>query len=70
MPVIIFFDEEICFGCQGNFNSRGGKGLYQYDGKFIVDKTGFTLVVISHNTHVLCKYNKFCKELIYEFIVK
>ena len=30
---------------------------YQNDGEFIVDKTGFTLVVISHNMHVSCKYN-------------
>lgn len=58
MPVIILLDEEIRFGVQGNFNSGRSKGLYQNDGKFIVDKTGFTLVVISHSTHVSCKYKQ------------
>ena len=57
MPVIILLDEEIRFGVQGNFNSGRSEGLYQNDGEFIVDKTGFTLVVISHNMHVSCKYN-------------
>ena len=52
MPVIILLDEKIRFGVQGISIPAEVKVCIRNDGEFIIDKTGFTLVVISHSMHV------------------